>query len=86
MIYDWYNIINKADFEALDIPSREVEVILEGVGLSTIMVVKGIEVGIIYDDVHLSLGLATDNLFAFGGYAVYLHPTTGDIYLGIEAA
>lgn len=82
-LYDWYLIINGATFEALDIPSREVEVVLEAVGLKTIMVVKGVNTSIVYEGVLLTPGLTGEPLFAFDGYAAY-RDENDDIYLGIE--
>ncbi len=87
MIYDWYKIINKTEFEATGLVSREVEVLLDGVGLRTILVTKGNLLSITYEGVFLSIGVADDiethNPFAFGGYAVYLD-SNNDIWLGIE--
>lgn len=84
MMWDWYKIINKAEFEALNIPSREVESVLEGIGLKTILVVKGAMVSLIYNGVMLSPGLNDKNPFVFDGYAAYLKED-GYIYLGVPS-
>lgn len=84
MIYDWYNVINKDEFIALDIPQKTVEVILEGIGLREILVTKGIEISLLYDDVFLTVNLNGNNPFSFDGHAVYID-ANNDIWLGIEA-
>lgn len=83
MIYDWYNIVNSDDFEALGLPSKTYTFILEDVGQKDILVTKGIAVGIIYEDVFLSVNLNNRNPFAMDGYAVY-KDANHDIWLGIE--
>jgi len=83
MIFDWYKIINKTEFEAADLVSKEVEVFLEGVGIRTILVTKANLISLLYDGVFLSLGLTEDNPFIFDGHAVYLDDND-DIWLGIQ--
>lgn len=83
MIFDWYKIINRAEFEATGLVSRELTLNLEGIGLSSVLVTKGRYFSIIYDEVMLSLGITDANPFVFEGYAVYLD-SNDDIYLGIE--
>jgi hypothetical protein len=85
MIFNWYRVINLAEFEATGLVSQEIEVVLAGIGLRTILVTKGRLVSIHYEGVTLSIGLTDANPFIFDGHAVYLHPTTGDIHLGILA-
>lgn len=83
MIYDWYKIINRAEFLAAELVSKEVELILEGIGQRTILVTKGNLVSIVYEGVMLSIGLTEANPFAFDGHAVYLD-ADDNIWLGIE--
>lgn len=83
MIFDWYKIINRAEFEALGLVSRELELELEGIGLATVLVTKGELYSLTYDGVFLSVGVTEDNPFVFEGYAVYLD-AADDIWLGIE--
>ncbi len=85
MIFDWYKILNRAEFEALDLVSREVQVVLDGIGLKTILVTKGNLYSITYEGVMLSIGVTDENPFAFGGYAVYLDQND-DIWLGIATS
>lgn len=83
MIFDWYKIINKAEFLAADLVSKEVEVFLEGVGVRNILVTKGNLVSILYEGVFLSIGLTDENPFIFAGHAVYVDDND-DIWLGIQ--
>lgn len=83
MIFDWYKIINKADFLAAELVSKEIEVFLEGVGLRTIVVTKGNLISLVYNGKFLSLGVTEDNPFIFDGHAVYLDENN-DIWLGIQ--
>lgn len=80
--YSWYKVINKAEFEAADIPSRELSLSLGGIGQADVMVVKGELVSIVYDGVMLTPGLNDRNPFEFDGYAAGLDDQ-GDIYLGV---
>ncbi len=84
MNFDWYLVINRGEFEELELVSKEVELILEDIGQVTVLVTKGSLYGITYDGVFLAIGVTEANPFVFDGYAVYLHPDTDDIYLGIE--
>lgn len=83
MEFDWYLVGNKTEFEATGLVSQEKEMILEGVGLKTILFTKGNLVSITYEGVMLSLGLTEDLPFIFDGHAVDYDEATGDIYLGI---
>lgn len=85
MEYDWYNIINYDDFIALGLPSKTVDVILEGIGQAEILVTLGDSVSLTYDDVFLTAKLNGNNPFAFDGYAIY-HDDNDDIWLGIEVS
>lgn len=83
MTFDWYKIINRGEFEATGLVSREVELLLDGIGLRTVLVTCGNYYSIIYDGVMLSIGMAGNNPFVFDGYAVYLD-VNDDIWLGIQ--
>jgi hypothetical protein len=85
MNYNWYNVINKTDFEALGLPSKEVTVNLVGIGEKTILVTKGELVSLTYEGVLLSANLNNKNPFAFEGYAIYLD-LNNNIWLGVETA
>ena len=83
MIFNWYNIINLDDFIETGLVSRELDLILDGVGRSNIRVVHGNLYSIVYDGIMLSIGVTDDNPFIFEGHAVYLD-SNRDVWLGIE--
>lgn len=83
MIYDWYKVINRAEFEGTGLVSSELELVLEGVGTVDIMVTKGRHYSLLYKGVFLPIGVTDANPFAFDGHAVYLD-ANDDIWLGIE--
>lgn len=82
MSFDWYKIINRAEFLATGLTSREVEVVLEGIGLRTILVTQGRLTSLVYDGVMLPIGVTEANPFIFDGYAVYLD-ANDDVWLGV---
>lgn len=81
--YNWYQIFNLTEFEALDLVSKEYEVTLEDVGLTTVLVTKGNLVSMTYDGVMLSLNINDRNPFEFDGHACYVD-SNNDVFLGIE--
>lgn len=85
MIFDWYKIINQDEFLALDLVSKEVTLLLTGLGQKTILVTKGNLVSITYGDTTLSVGMNNSNPFIFNGLAVYLD-ANDDIWLGVAAS
>lgn len=80
--YDWYLIINGPFFESLGLVSRELDLLLEGIGAATVMVTKGKFVSIIYDGAILPVKLHDLNPFYADGYGVFI-TDQGDIYLGV---
>ncbi len=80
--YNWFKIINQTDFLDLELPSLEVQVILVGIGLKTILVTSGVGVSLLYEGVFLPLGLNDRNPFYFDSHAVYMD-ASNDIWLGI---
>lgn len=85
MTFDWYKLLNRGEFEASGLVSKELDVILDGVGQKTVLVTKGNLYSIVIDGVMLSIGVTAANPFVFEGYAVYLD-SNDDMWLGIEAA
>lgn len=83
MTYDWYLIFNKAEFEALELPSKEYTLNLEDIGEKTILVTQGNFVSILYESVFLPLEMNTKNPFEFDGHAIYVDDND-DVYLGVE--
>jgi hypothetical protein len=84
MMFDWYKIINKAAFDALNIPSKEYELILGELGLKTVLMGKGNYYSFLYEDVFLTHNLNDKNPFSFEGLAIYLDENN-DFWLGIES-
>ena len=84
MQYNWFKIFNTAEFDALGLVSKTYTFILDGVGQKDIFVTKGVNYGITYEGVFLSLQLNDLNPFPFDGHAIYLDEATDDVYLGIE--
>lgn len=82
MIFDFYKVINKAEFEATGLISRELTLVLEGVGAKTVLVTNGNLFSITVDEVMLSLGL-TENPFIFEDRCVYLDEFN-DVWYGIR--
>lgn len=85
MTYDWFKIFNKAEFEALDLVSKEYVLKLEGKGEKSIFAFKGSSVSIQYEGVFLTINLHDKNAFEFDGHAVYL-AENDDVYLGVASA
>ncbi len=83
--YDAYKIINIDEFEALDIPSRKITVVLGTLGLKDILVTKGNYISILYDGIFLSLNLNDKNPFEFGGNAIFVDPDN-NLWLGLPVA
>jgi hypothetical protein len=81
--YDAYKLINLDDFNNLDLTSRKLTVLLGVLGEKEILVTKGNNISILYDDVFLSVDLNEKNPFEFENYSVFLDPNN-DIWLGIK--
>ena len=85
MTYSWYNIVNKAEFEATGLVSREVEYVLEGVGLTSFLITVGNLFSLTSGGVMLSVGVTNDNPFAFEDRAIALDDN-GDVWWGIKTS
>lgn len=83
MDFDWYKIINLTEFEALGVPLKVVELFLEEIGLTEILVTKGNFVSITFNDILLPINMNDENPFAFEDHAVWLDEFN-DIWLGIK--
>lgn len=82
MTYDWYKIINKTEFEATGLISRDVEIVLGELGLKTVLVTNANYFSLTYEGVMLSLNMTGVNPFEFEDMAIFLDDATGDVYLG----
>lgn len=83
MAADWFPIINKDEFLATELTSRNLTLFLTGIGQKDILVTKGELVGITYEGVFLPLQLNGNNPFVFEGHAVFLD-VDHIIWLGID--
>lgn len=81
--YNWYQVFNLTEFEALGLVSKEYTVIFEDIGQVTVLVTKGNLVGMTYDGVFLPLNLNDNNPFEFDGHACYVN-SDNEVFLGIE--
>lgn len=84
-MFDWYRIINKTEFEATGLVSRDLSIILEGVGAKACLVTVGNLFSITIDDVMLSIGVNEDNPFVFSDRAVYID-SNNDVWYGIKTS
>ena len=80
--YNWYDIITKAEFDALDVPSKEYTFFLQDIGLKTILLTKGNYYSFLYDDVFLTCDINSRNPFVFEGFGIQLKD--GVFYLGVK--
>lgn len=81
--YRWFKILNRLEFDALGLVSKTYTWDLEGVGLKSILVTKGIGYAMLYDGVFLPLQLNDSNPFAIDQRAIYID-ANNDVFLGIE--
>ena len=88
MIFNWYKIFNLDEFLALDLVSKTYLVVLTGIGQRDILVTRGNNVSIVYEDVVLSLEFEDLNPFVRVGtassYAIY-KDEDNDVWLGFPA-
>lgn len=83
MIFQWFPIFNKDEFDALELVSKTYTWDLTGIGEVDVLVTKGVGYGITYDGVFLSLNLNDENPFIMDGYAIYMD-SDNMVYLGFE--
>lgn len=79
---NWYNIINRTEFLALGLPSKELTLNLTGLGEKTILVTSGNGVSLLYEGIFLTAELNGNNPFVFENHAIYID-SNHDIWLGI---
>ena len=82
MIYDWFKTFNKAEFEALGIPSKVYEYFFTGIGRKEVMATSGNYLSVLFDDIFLTINLNDKNPFEFEDYAIYLDDND-DVWIGI---
>lgn len=82
MIFDWYKLFLLSDFIATGLVSRTLEVNFEGIGRKQVLITKGNEVSITYENVLLPVEFLDNNPYEQNGYAVY-KDEEGYIWLGV---
>ncbi len=82
MTYTWYFIVNKTEFLSLDLVSRSYDLFFDGITPATVLVTNGIALGILFDDVFLSLELNDSNPFEFDSHAIYIDESQ-NVWLGV---
>jgi len=82
VLYTWFKIFNRIDFNALGLVSKTYTLNLQGIGQKDVLVTKGITYGITYDGVFISVGLNDLNPFSIDDRAIYVD-NNNDVYLGI---
>jgi hypothetical protein len=85
-MFDWYKVGNVTELESSGLVSSEVELELGELGVKQILLTKGAYVGVTYEGVYLAASMNDSNPFEFDGHAIYVDPTSLDIFLGIEVA
>lgn len=84
MIFNWYRIFNKLEFDMLNLVSKTYRVVLQDIGQRDIFVTKGQLYSILYEGVFLTAELNGRNPYIKDGYAIYVN-SEGWVYLGIRA-
>jgi len=85
MIFDWYALFNLDEFMDTELTSRELIVLLEGIGRVSILVSRGNTVSLTYDGVFLPLNFIDQNPYVDGIYASYVDDDN-QVWLGREVA
>lgn len=78
----WFLIFNAVEFDATGLVSKLYKLELEGFGVKEILVTKGVNYGITFNSVFLSLELNGVRQFTFETYSIY-KKSNGDVYLGV---
>lgn len=84
MAVSWYNIGNKAEFEAKGIPQEVFAKELEDLGQQEIVFIKGFYFSVIFMGEMLTPSLNGRNPYDKGKVACYVDPETSDVWVGYE--
>lgn len=85
MAFNWYRLFNHDEFLEQDVPSIEVDVVLQGLGQKSVLITRGVNTSILFEDTFLTIGLNDKNPFRYGEYAV-LKDDNEDVWLGVYDA
>lgn len=85
MSFYWYNIFNKAAFEATGLVSRTLNVQMEGRGLEKILITHGNTIAVTHEGTLLPISFLGANPYIVSrdGKAIYLDDF-GEVWLGFE--
>lgn len=83
MIYNWYKIFSLTEFLAEEITSRELILLLESIGRTTILISRGNLVSMTYNDVYLPVNFLENHTYIDSGVASYVD-ADNNVWLGIE--
>ena len=81
---DWYNVGNKAEFEAKEIPQESFMLDLEDLGQQEIVFLKGFSFSVIFMGEMLTPVLNNRNPFDGKKVACYIDPETSEVWVGHE--
>lgn len=81
---DWYNVGNKAEFEAKEIPQESFVLDLEDLGQQEIVFLKGFSFSVIFMGEMLTPVLNNRNPFDGKKVACYIDPETSEVWVGHE--
>lgn len=84
MTVAWYNIGNKAEFEAKGIPQEVFTKELEDLGQQEIVFIKGFSFSVIFMGEMLMVGMNGRNPFYKNKASCYIDPETSDVWVGYE--
>lgn len=84
MTVAWYNVGNKAEFEAKGIPQEVFTKELEDLGQQEIVFIKGFSFSVIFMGEMLTPSLNGRNPYDKGKVACYVDPETSDVWVGHE--
>lgn len=84
MTVAWYNIGNKAEFEAKGIPQEVFTKELEDLGQQEIVFIKGFSFSVIFMGEMLTPSLNGRNPYDKGKVACYVDPENSDVWVGYE--
>jgi len=82
-VWNWFNIFNYDEFIALDIPARDLVVVLQGIGTESILISRGNILSVTFRGVYLPINLLDINPKIEDGYGVFLDESN-DVWIGIE--
>lgn len=81
---DWYNVGNKAEFEAKEIPQESFVLDLEDLGQQEIVFLKGFSFSVIFMGEMLTPVLNNRNPFDGKKVACYIDSENSDVWVGHE--